>query len=376
MKTLFLALFLMLSQIMHAHAYESDQFTVPDKEFADVGDDVSIFIYNQTKLAVDKINNDLKELPEKIEKTRQAIDTDEAREKPFMMRDLKSKLKIYTERLKLIQTKQGVVTAVYDELGGVFTWEDQRDGVFGLPLSIIPYPKNVKDGKIITYVASRSKNIYAWAGFHRLISPSYFVFCSSLKMFGVYLGVDKLGHMFNQGYEYYKMYNEHLDSGSSPVDSLKSVIEWGRNSEIGSFGLLVDGVYSNGDLAANYAGFHFFQNLVEPITIGEKIYPSLLVINEDKTVSFNNESEAKPETVLRPLITDHLNEALNPSHYEKLVRVMVKKAIVKRCDSVRKFYEINSNDEIKSLTQSMSLWHGEDYGHRSDELLTISDLCF
>lgn len=361
---------------MSIQAYESDQHTVPDFELADVGVDISAFIYKQTAIAVEKINKDLDSLPLKIEQTQKKIQSDEAREKPMLMKELQKSLQADVARLKSIKTRNGVVAAVYDELGGTFTWEDQRDGVFGLPLSIIPYDKNIKDGQQITFVPKRTQNIYAFAGFHRLISPSYFVFCSSLKMFGVYLGVDKLGHMFNQGYEYYVKYHQGLETGATPVESLKAVVEWGESTERGTYGTLVDGVYSNGDLAANFSGFHYYENLLNTVTIGDKSYAPILSIKEDQSVEFNSQNPIEDTQLMAPFISQHLNEAINPSHYEKLQRMVVIKAVTNRCDRVKKFYDFKDTQEIKKLTDSMTSWHGKNYGHRNYDLLRIDELCF
>jgi hypothetical protein len=371
-----IALLILLGFQSTSHAYESDQFTIPPMELADVGEDISIFAYTQIKKSVEQINLDLKELPHTIEQTKAQIESNEALEKPLLMRELKAKLKTSLERYKAIQTEEGIVASIYERLGSPFTWEDQRDGVFGLPLSIIPYPENVKDGKKITYVPKTTENIYALAGFHRIISPTYFVFCSSLKMFGIYVGVDKLGHIFNQGHEYFELYNKKISEGHHSDDALKLVIDWGRSTEDGIFGTIVDGVYSNGDLAANYIGMTFYKNLLDTVVINGNSYAPILVINTDKTISLNPESLVDESSLLKPFITAHLNEALNPSHFEKLQRIMVEKAIIKRCEDVKKFYEIKEKDEIEAITKSLFTYYGQDYGHRSDDLLKIDELCF
>lgn len=368
MKKLVLAFLFALN--LSAHAYESDQHTVPSQELADVGTDMSSFIYNQINTALLKINEDIKTLPGMIEaKERQVIATGSPKE----LKKYNKELQEYKTRLDLIKTKMGITQAVYQEIGGRFTWEDQRDGVFGLPLSIIPYPKNVKDEKRITYVPSKFKNIYAYAGFHRIISSSFFVFCSSLKMYGIYLGVDKLGHMFNQGFEYYQRYHQELLTTENPKEAMKSVIDWGRSTENGMYGAIVDGVYSNGDLAANFAGFHFYENLLETITIGDKTYSPILSIKEDQTVEFNNLDEKE---LLAPFFSNHLNEALNPSHYELLQRKVVKIAVKNRCEKALRFYNLDNAEDSKNITEGLFTWHGLDYGHRSDDLLRLDELCF
>ena len=356
-----------------AHAYESDQHTTPEQELADVGSDMSVFIYNQINVALVKINKDIIELPGQIETLKMQIIRES---NPKKVKKLKIALLDLTTRLDLIKTPTGITQAVYQEIGGRFTWEDQRDGVFGLPLSMIPYPKNIKDNKRITYVPSKFKNIYAYAGFHRIISSSYFVFCSSLKMFGIYLGVDKLGHMFNQGYEYFNLYHNELNRTQDAKQAMTNVVDWGRSTENGMYGAIVDGVYSNGDLAANFAGFHFYQNLLYPITLSEKTYLPILKINEDHTVEFNSENLIDEKDLLVPFFSHHLNEALNPSHYELLQRKVVKVAVKNRCERVRNFYELTSSSEAATLTEGLFSWHGMDYGHRSDDLLRIDQICF
>lgn len=371
MKKLVLLLLLSLSQGIFA--YESDQHTVPDQELADVGSDMSVFIYNQVTTAVTKINTDIKDLPAKIE----AIELQLIREEnPKKFLKLKDVLSSYKSRLNLLKSKMGITLAVYQEIGGRFTWEDQRDGVFGLPLSMIPYPENLKENKRITYVPSQFNNIYAYAGFHRIISSSYFVFCSSVKMFGVYLGVDKLGHIFNQGYEYFERYHKEFNKTQDKKTAMNTVVDWGRSTENGMYGAVVDGVYSNGDLAANLAGFHFYENLLHPITIDDKTYPPVLIIKEDHTVEFNPENAIDEKEFISLFISNHLNEALNPSHYELLQRKVVKIAVTNRCEKVKRFYQLDTATETSSLTESLFSWHGMDYGHRSDDLLRLDALCF
>lgn len=368
-----LMLAFLLGLTISAYAYESDQHTVPDQELADVGSEMSTFIYNQIKTAITEINFDIKELPEKIQQIQLQIikETDSKK-----LQLLNEKLSAHRARLNLIKSKMGVTYVIYNEIGGRFTWEDQRDGVFGLPLSMIPYPDNLKDNKRITYVPSKFKNIYAYAGFHRIISSSYFVFCSSLKMFGIYFGVDKLGHIFNQGYEYFQMYHTELNKTKATTRAMKSVIDWGRSTENGMYGAVVDGVYSNGDLAANIAGLHFYENLLHTITLDDKIFLPVLTIKDDHTIEFNQDNLIDKKELIAPYFSNHLNEALNPSHYELLQRKVVAVALKNRCENVLRFYELNNPDDTRVLTESLFKWHGMDYGHRSDDLLRLDQICF
>ena len=50
--------------------------------------------------------------------------------------------------------------------------------------------------------SGKTKIIYAYAGFHRGMSASYFIHSSTMKAYGVEFGLDKLGHTFAQGQGY------------------------------------------------------------------------------------------------------------------------------------------------------------------------------
>lgn len=68
------------------------------------------------------------------------------------------------------------------------------------------------------------------------------------------IGADKLGHFFGQGYSYHIM---------SKQKGISATLSWGDRSEKGSMGLTTTGVYSYGDLTANYEGMKFWDRLVQ-----------------------------------------------------------------------------------------------------------------
>jgi hypothetical protein len=71
-----------------------------------------------------------------------------------------------------------------------------------------------------------------------------------------YIGVDKLGHFFQLGYDHY--YQKTL--GPKGLSDSQVIAE-GKKTEEGSFGLGNTGVYSHADLAANVAGMGFYREL-------------------------------------------------------------------------------------------------------------------
>lgn len=76
---------------------------------------------------------------------------------------------------------------------------------------------------------------------------------STAKVKGVCIGADKLGHFFQQGFDY----AVQLVGGAKASEAEST----GRFGEIGVFGLSATGVFSNADLAANLAGLKFYNDL-------------------------------------------------------------------------------------------------------------------
>lgn len=69
-----------------------------------------------------------------------------------------------------------------------------------------------------------------------------------------YIGTDKMGHFFDQGWTYFQMVHEE---GRSVRDAL----QWGVDSENGDFGLAMNGIFSWGDLLVNYQGLRFWEDV-------------------------------------------------------------------------------------------------------------------
>lgn len=85
---------------------------------------------------------------------------------------------------------------------------------------------------------------------------------ASINIKGHYIGIDKLGHFFDQGEEYYRVAEK--TSGSMAV-KINAALAHGKELEEGGLGLRTTGVKSYGDLAANYEGYRFWSQLVTGI---------------------------------------------------------------------------------------------------------------
>jgi hypothetical protein len=379
MKLIFLLSYILYSTL--TFAYETDQFTTPKAPLADVGEDLSAHITKQISIIITDLNNK-DALDEKIKILNSKLALTDPNDFEFdssnnsQRSTLTRQLKILNPKKEATKTTAGIVNIIADEIGGSFTWQDQLDGVFGLPLSIFPNKHNLKNNEPITYIPSRLNTIYSFSGFHRLISSSYFVFCSTMRAYDIYFGVDKLGHFFNQGHDYYKIYQQTQLEKLPISEAYKRMENLGIESENKWFGLMVDGVYSNGDLAANMAGFHFYKNLFEEITLNNISYAPLLLINDDGKIIFNPIYDGKENDFLKKFFTWHLNEAFNPSYIEKLQRPIVRHSIKKRCENFKQFYNIDNYNDLKTKIDSMKLWNNISYGHRGDNLLRVDEICF
>ncbi len=199
-----------------------------------------------------------------------------------------------------------------------------------------------------------------------------------VRPYGSEFGTDKIAHLFQQGYSYYKICNRALAEGASPDEAAQKAFRWGQHTERTIYGTLVAGVYSNGDLAANFVGMKFYQGLASDIMIGDTKRPAVLLL-KDGIWTFNQNIRLR-ELLLRPFISDHLNEALNPSIFTKYlgVRAYVRRTVRRRsCEKWFDQYPDLSQAGLEETSGALRLWHGEDYGFTdSEHFVTIANTCF
>lgn len=80
---------------------------------------------------------------------------------------------------------------------------------------------------------------------------------------GVHMGADKLSHFFQTGWKYHQRFRAFLAAGVPEHEALERMVRYGVGTEYGSLGLGATGVFSFGDLEANYQGFRFYRSLCE-----------------------------------------------------------------------------------------------------------------
>ena len=192
----------------------------------------------------------------------------------------------------------------------------------------------------------------------------------TIKVFGYELGADKMGHFVQQGYEYYKIYRK-----TPGQEGVRRAVEHGMLEEHTIFGTAVSGVYSNADLAANFAGLKFYLNLTQRVDIGGTTLEPILIRGAR---GWELSASVNTPALLRPYVSGHWNEALNPSEY-RMMHPLVAKAVQKRCSSWRsRLGDEFSPFYFAALMAEYSTWHGEEYGHRYDKKhgVSLADECF
>ena len=84
-----------------------------------------------------------------------------------------------------------------------------------------------------------------------------FPLAPTLKLNGVYVGSDKVGHFFSVGRYYYRVYLRSRKLRMGHQRAMQNSFEMGLISEKTYYGYMASGVFSFADLQANYDGFRW-----------------------------------------------------------------------------------------------------------------------
>jgi hypothetical protein len=196
----------------------------------------------------------------------------------------------------------------------------------------------------------------------RAFSPAPFSFLfdsPTVKIYGFYLGTDKIDHFFQQGHEYFDEVKRAQADGADSAAAVARAVARGVKQEHMFYGTLVSGIYSNGDLAANYAGMKFYLNLRQPVRIGDRTWPPLL---EPSPGGWRFRPGVDRDRLLQAFISDHLDESMNPSRY-RFSRGAIRSRVRDRCDEWMRFYGDRAGLAAGSGRGFSNTWFGEHYGH-------------
>ena len=123
-------------------------------------------------------------------------------------------------------------------------------------------------------------------------------------------------------------------------------------------------------MAANYAGLKFYLNLTRPVMLGGRRLPAILV----KRLGLWEINRELPTDFFKPFISEHLNEAMNPSLYSPLLQNTVRTNFASRAVAWAAFYHADHQSEQARLHR-LTTFFGEYYGHSEMEgVIAAADL--
>jgi hypothetical protein len=221
---------------------------------------------------------------------------------------------------------------------------------------LVSWVKQIRvEGGTVGFLPNVFRSIYA-----RAFSPVPFSFVfdsPTVNIHGFYLGTDKIDHFFQQGYEYYGEV-KHAQAGAESA-AIAEAVARGVKEEHTYYGTAVSGIYSNADLAANYAGMKFYLNLRQPVRIRDRVWPPLL---ESSREGWRFRAGVDRDHLLQAFLSDHLDESINPSRY-RFSRGSIRSRVHDRCDAWMRFYADRLGLVARSGQGFSTTWFGEDYGH-------------
>jgi len=332
-----------------ALANETDQFTLPKEPLTDISEALTQKVYGNIQKTVNELNG----------KIARALRLAENPQNELVLLPPQ----YYRRRISDYLSRQALADQIYQTMGP------------GLPVVLIEAWLNLTDfhQKNARFEPFYTQTIFEGAGWSR---PGLYLFLSpTINVFGVNMGTDKIGHFFQQGYEYWQVFDRQTQNGANDSAANREAVALGIQQEKGMFGRLLTGVYSNGDMAANYAGMKFYINLTSEVRVGDRVLPPLL-LRADNQWTFN--PQRRTEDLLKPFITEHLNEAFNPPVYEPIMRISVRPAVRSRCADWLKAHPGTTRSAEAERLDRLQTWFGEEYGHsrNTDELVTIENTCF
>jgi len=336
-------------------AHETDNFYLPlDVEFADVGDFLGMMHTCAIEEAVAEVNA----------KAEQAN----------TIRDPAARAR----RLEECHHSETIASAVRSQFGAPITQSVRAERILRSPWAARAYP-----GKTVSLAGIRMN----FSG-HSVLDPRALFMVSqsdTVKAFGVYFGTDKLTHFHTLGWAYYKLYQSELRRGLSREQAFRQALHtYGETSflsEKNIYGTVGTGVYSNADMCVNQLGFRFYKNLTETVVLKGQVQQPLLV----RTGNFwRVNHHVRPQSGwFGAYVSEHWNEALNPSLYDPTMRSRIRKVLISRADHIVKFYtqrdgRPNNPAYFEDLARKLSTYYSESYGHSGqfEKLMNIGNTCY
>jgi len=351
-----LALAVLALRPLSGAAHETDQYTLPlGRQFADLGVYFSGVVHDAIADAVDLTNTQIKD---------------------SLWRDQP------TEETPRLQSADFIAGEVWQKLFGAWTTDEGIDAKLAGDAMRARYP-----GLIVAY--KPEQHIYDDPLLLLDVTKAVRTFfrAATVNVDGTLFGTDKLLHFMHMGRIYHSTYISARRDGATEEAAVARAVEISASgynpflSENAFLGFVSTGIRSNADLAADYAGLQFYRNLTEPVRIGGKLLPPMLV--KDGFYWRLDERVRAGSDFFAAFITPHFNEALNPNTYVVLIGARVRKMLRARCFDLLDWYRDErgrprTREQFLALEKELSTFYGKPYGYESDGAngVSIATTCF
>jgi hypothetical protein len=334
-----LTLILLLLLTAPAWALETDQFTVPDKPLPDLGAALDAKLLTELERVIADAN---------ASRAANLASAQKARTAKWR--------RIYTRRADEAVSADAIAEALYDRVATIEVprcrlerWLEDKESGRAAMLQNTGIRDSIYGGP--------------WQRPPLLIEVS-----PTVNLYGQYVGVDKVGHFVQQGHEYFNAYRDAIADGKSNETATRAAVDHGVGQEHGFYGEITIGVYSNADLASNYAGLLFYRNLMEAVRLGDTLVEPMLTWDGQRLVL----TPRAREGLSKPFITEHWSEAMNPSRYAAIWRRSIRVHVAERIGDWMAFHRTTADAEKLRLERVQRLF-GVDYGHRGSDadLVTV-----
>jgi len=338
-----------------ATAHETDQYTLPiGRDFADLRYEYSRMVYEAIRDAAQFTNTAIRI---SLQDGRPTPETEQLQSADFIAHEVWANLFAAIPTNEIFEAEQNSA-AMHARYPGLVLLYQPDQYIYSDPLLLIDLTKIVR-----TFFRSGTLNVN-----------------------GTLFGTDKLLHFIHMGRIYHSRYLEARADGLEEQAAVTRAVDVSLGShpilsENAMLGTVSTGIRSNADLAADYAGLKFYRNLTEPVRIGARQLPPMLVRDG---LSWRLDARVRPGSdFFAAFITPHFNEALNPNNYLARIGPRVRKMVLPRCYDLLDWYRdehgnVRTRAQFLALEQSLSTFYGEPYGYENDgeDTVSIATTCF
>lgn len=203
--------------------------------------------------------------------------------------------------------------------------------------------------------------------FRRSVFSFFIPMARTVRIGDVYLGVDKLAHMFGIGRRYHVKFQRLRRRGLTPEEAQRATIIWGFSMELYFLGGYAEGIVSHADLEANFQGLRLARDMCE----GE----DPLLVRGDDGWRF-----ARPID-LRDYVNPGFDESYNSNHYFNYQWRVVEPILVEEycpryaSEDVQRRLARYREIDAGSVSREILADYYQQQGKKSPERFALDHLC-